>query len=109
MSTDSGSAVVCTGSVFAGESRIRFLFQPIDTEIREYLAASESPSSEELDALATSLLERYDENLELLIDELASADDLPDPTVQERDFQVHSRQRAHPSGLAGTERAPRRD
>lgn len=62
------------------------LFQPIDAEVREYLASSKSRSPEALDALARDLAKRYSENLELMREEIARTKEMPDLTTEEKEL-----------------------
>ncbi len=61
-------------------------FQPIDAEVREYLAEPQNPRSPEaLDALARELAEKYRENLELERAEIARTKEMPDLTDEEKE------------------------
>ncbi len=91
--------VLSAGSVSAGDagSRARSLFQPIDAEVRAYLASpTESKAPEALDALTNELLTKYDENLEAMMQALREWDpDLPVLTGRAREGFKYTAVREH--------------
>ncbi len=92
------AVLLSAGSVSAGDagSRARSLFQPIDAEVRAYLESSESQAPEDLNALANTLVRRYDENLEAMMDALREWDpDLPVLTERVREGFKYTAVREH--------------
>ncbi len=79
-----------TGTTGAGKenSKIKALFQPMDTEARTYLANRPTLSSEDLHAYALYLVEKYERNLTSIIHELEHIEKVSLPKDGEEDLKL---------------------
>jgi hypothetical protein len=82
-----GTGVTGTGEV---DSEIKTLFQPLDDEARAYVEAQplSSPQHLDLEAFAVYLVEKYDENLSLIIEKAEEATGKSLPTEDREDLKL---------------------